>query len=247
MAQSESDQILSGLQGNSSDNSGKTFLGVPSDYTTKQSVRPDNLKNYTGPISSNLMTTVNVPPQYVEGDQHQPAAWSPDDMASLQRQLYQAGLLSSNFRPGAWDDVSDAAYKELLIMANRSGATADAVLQDLVTNPLPSQGSQRTITTPDPNQVRQQVAQGSQSVLGRVDTGLVESVANDYSAMSTSRQQAAATGNSMDIPDAQSYGEAQARLRNPTEAGANDYLSQFQNFMKIIGFDPTGSNNSLVQ
>lgn len=62
-------------------------------------------------------------PLYYSGDEYAPAGWSETRIADLQRQMIDAGLLTSTFRRGYWDGATADAYATLLVQANQTGDT----------------------------------------------------------------------------------------------------------------------------
>jgi len=60
-------------------------------------------------------------PIYYEGDQLDAPFTSPEDIARLQVELVQAGLLTSAYRRGVWDPATQEAYAMVLTYANQGG------------------------------------------------------------------------------------------------------------------------------
>lgn len=87
-------------------------LGVPKDYTTRD--------------TNSFGFTETIRPAFMEGDDYKPARLTPENIARLQRQLVGAGVLTSKFRIGVWDDVSRKAYRKVLQFANQNGINDDA-------------------------------------------------------------------------------------------------------------------------
>ncbi len=107
-------------------------IGVPVDFVA--SVQIDD----PSPISlvageGVFPTTKPVIPQYFEGDQLAPATLDPAVIARLQRRLVAAGLLENDtFYEGAWDDLTEAAYKTVLGFANKNGIDATKSMDRLI-------------------------------------------------------------------------------------------------------------------
>jgi hypothetical protein len=95
-------------------------IGVPDDYTART-----DISEYTDIFGDPWGGggTVSRRPQYQEGDELLPANFGPAQIADLQRQLAEVGLLppgaSIQFR--VWDETSAAAFYKLLAYANQNG------------------------------------------------------------------------------------------------------------------------------
>lgn len=72
-----------------------------------------------------------VAPRFREGDEWQFMGRSPREIASIQRMLDAAGLLTGTFSLGVWDAKTAGAMKKVLAHANRSGLTWQAALDQL--------------------------------------------------------------------------------------------------------------------
>lgn len=73
-------------------------------------------------------------PRYHDGDEWRPANLRPDAVASLQRKMVAAGVLTGRqaaVRPGLWNSASADAYRRVLHVANARGITAEQALQAL--------------------------------------------------------------------------------------------------------------------
>lgn len=80
-------------------------------------------------------TSVRAKP-YQEGDQFQPGLGTPAQIAQMQAQLVQAGLLSAtNYRAGVWGPEAADAYKLVLSFANTHGMNANDALGVLLASP----------------------------------------------------------------------------------------------------------------
>lgn len=108
-------------------------LGVPADYFIKE--------------PNSFGTPEKIRPAFMEGDDYKPARLSPEMIARIQRQLAGAGVLTSKFRIGVWDDPSRRAYRKVLVFANQNGINDDsAALERLAMaeefDPTPAQGDE---------------------------------------------------------------------------------------------------------
>lgn len=88
------------------------FIGVPEGYGTHTAAR------------------------YMEGDEYRPAGWSVERIARLQRRMVKAGLMTSAFALGVWDQTSSDAYSYLLALSNQVGKEATGLLRRFEANPL---------------------------------------------------------------------------------------------------------------
>ena len=62
-------------------------------------------------------------PAYANGAQNLPVlqGWAPSDIDTLQRRLVNSGLLDTDYRSGVWDKPSQAAFEQVLGLANNMG------------------------------------------------------------------------------------------------------------------------------
>ncbi|HVF75487.1 MAG TPA: hypothetical protein VM938_10600 [Acidimicrobiales bacterium] len=93
-------------------------IGVPQDYVA--------VREHTDPVTSmdpSITTTTAIPPSYYTGDEWLPVNLPPEDLARLQRRMVDAGLIpkGAKFQLGTYDEVTRAAFTELLAYANASG------------------------------------------------------------------------------------------------------------------------------
>lgn len=78
------------------------------------------------------LPTVGHRPLYYDGAEVLPGGLSMGEIVDLQTQLAKAGFLNTNFSKGVWDQATQAAYRDLLSLANTKGQTAMQTLQEIV-------------------------------------------------------------------------------------------------------------------
>jgi hypothetical protein len=158
------------------------FIGMPKGYVPMRTPTPYR----GGPISpaqaERRATPQIMPPRYKTGDEMEPRSYSAENIARLQQQLAQAGLIGpeTRFRVGVWDSTSVNAYKNLLGYANQGGISREDALQTLLTAPM-ARGAEGVMGEKaprfeqklnayeftDPARVRQTAEAAFQEALGR--------------------------------------------------------------------------------
>lgn len=152
-------------------------IGVPSGYFAEKSgKRVGSRAALFGGLGRRAPledTTVRVPPRYFEGAELAPATRSPEDIARLQHELVDAGLLKpGSYWVGMWDFSSQDAYATALAYANQRGETVGQTLTFMASLP-PSERPNQTgfvreaFIRPDPATLREAVRAGFRSTLGR--------------------------------------------------------------------------------
>lgn len=128
------------------------FIGVPKGYTVPvggpghggdmgDMFRDEGHTNYTlaGPGLARQFTSTIQPhaPLYAKGAEQQIRNMSVENLARLQGQLAEAGLIGpeTRFRVGIPDDTTLAAYKKLLGVANNYAVDTDQALSMLKNTP----------------------------------------------------------------------------------------------------------------
>lgn len=181
----------------------------------------------------------------------------PEEIASIQRLLKEAGLLSGTFTYGFWDNGSASAFKEVLGYANQEGIKAQDALDELAARrdlfPQPDAGpsipafvAQQT----SPDELRRAFRSVTEASLGRrlSDDELEPYIAGYQQAevqaqqarygatYSSENQTGVGPGGTFTAPaDPQSYLQAQLEKDHPTEVGATDIASTFDSFLNILG------------
>lgn len=93
------------------------FLGMPSNTSDSSTV-------VTADASAQLQWQQgHNAPAYANGAQYLPVmqSWTPQDIASIQTRMINAGLLDNDFRAGVWDQPSQQAFGQVLALANNMG------------------------------------------------------------------------------------------------------------------------------
>lgn len=152
-------------------------IGVPIGYAA----RPEYVPGVTPPFALDAQQ----PARYFEGADWQPAAWSPEKVASLQREMEAAGLIpaGTQYRLGVWDDTSRAAYRDLLGYANATGLIVPQALRRYAMGQQAAKPADPYLR-PDPDAIRQDIRTVFRSKLGReVDEGELLTLVNEYLAV----------------------------------------------------------------
>ncbi len=104
-------------------------IGVPVDFVAQREI-PAGL-GATRP--GDPTQTLSRKPRYVLGDELAPQSLDPTAIIRLQKRLVAAGLLDEGtYYAGYWTDVSEAAYKTVLGVANTNGTSATVALSELI-------------------------------------------------------------------------------------------------------------------
>lgn len=119
---------------------GQKPVGVVTDPTTGGG--HPGMSFVPGP-ESQFGTETNKNP-YQEGDQLNPGTGTQAQIAEMQGQLVQAGLLApTDVRAGFWDAKSSDAYKVVLAFANQHAMNAQDALAQFLANPVAGAGLPR--------------------------------------------------------------------------------------------------------
>ena len=108
-------------------------IGVPFDFVASREV-PDPLSATRGTGPALTRTQIRTfEPQYFEGDELAPQSLDPAAIIHLQKRLVAAGLMDEgDYYAGYWTDISEAAYKTVLGVANTNGTDATVALTELI-------------------------------------------------------------------------------------------------------------------
>ena len=175
-------------------------------------------------------------PRYWTDDEWQPSRWSPERIATLQRDLASAGLIGKNDRItfGVWDPKSASAFRELLGYANSTGLPWENALDLYASTPEMDGGQERQplmTRLSNPADLRSIFKEAATKYAGEAPDDEVEKMVAAYQAQEASVQQTAygmqETGGTVTeqaSPDA--FAEDYLRREKPVETGAVDMLEQ---------------------
>jgi len=216
-----------------------TPIGVEAGYAAPRYPGPGTYDWHRGPGGALSTGDVNIfGHPYVTTMFGDGAEWGPldsPDVIGLQSRLIEAGLLSvRSVRPGVWDQSSASAYRKVLELANRYGATVNDVFSMLLANPEYSSGSgggghgggggggRLPANEDDLKALANQVAP---TIIGRRfdDAEMAQWIGS---------WRAVEQGNP---PQADVAAESSARAQVPVEAGAHDLANTYGQFLKVIG------------
>ena len=191
--------------------------------------------------------------RYFEQDTLEPIKWTPERRADLQLLMHQIGLYGdAKTTLGRWDVQDQQTFAELLTQANVSGLTwveqlAEwrrhpplALLDKIKAGGGGSAGPQ-SVTVTSPTDILKTGQDVSQSVLGRVDAGIVNATVSPYQSLErgagTDAVNAAGTEGSVLTapPSVSAFVEDKIRREHPIEADGYSFLGQFQSFMQMLG------------
>ena len=138
--------------------------------------------------------------RYALGAELEPATWSPERIARLQRDLDEAGLLDMPYQPGRWgtgDEIE--AYERVLALANINSTTASDIISGYKANPAMAKDKPtfqpKQYMVPDLDSIEQTVRSEVQSTVGTANLSddvydeLAMRLSSHYRDMVTQRQQ----------------------------------------------------------
>lgn len=157
-------------------------------------------------------------PRYMEGDDWTPAGRGPDKIAELQQAMVDAGVLTTNYHKGVWDDASRAAYRDVLSFANGAGVTdTEAISRWADSTEQKGQADAKTFDPlpfrpPDPATLRQTVKKAFKDILPReLKESEIEYLTSQASSL-LSQEHAAEEGFRRSQFEAEGTGEAPAAV-----------------------------------
>jgi hypothetical protein len=203
------------------------------------------------------------PPLYYEGDEYVGASRPPGDIANLQRALARVGLLQGSFLMGRWDDVTSEAFKALLSLANRQGATWEETLRQLEQqgggmtyvdeygNVLTGDAARRAAAGPlevrvsDPATLRQTFREVATARRGQgFSDGEYDRMVAAYQAVERRAQEreyelrAGAVGDAryevVNPPDPAAWAEEEVRRLDPSGVVSNDVRRRMDDFFALV-------------
>jgi hypothetical protein len=116
------------------------YIGVPNPYQAQVNFTRPAEKDSDSHDRLTRSGTTMQDPRYLDGAEFELQKWSTADIARLQIQMVQAGLLGAKekIRFKIADTATIGAYKDLLAYANVHGLTKDEAMDELMSNPLSS-------------------------------------------------------------------------------------------------------------
>lgn len=200
-------------------------------------------------------TLVDTPPRYAVGDQWKPMteSWRSEDVADLQSQLVDAGLLDkTKYQRGFWDATSANAYEKLLGYANASGLDDSTTLRNI--KQIKSKyGSTDSTQTRQPFISQRRDPEALKSLLGAVSSRIMgaplspeeeDRFVTTFNDMSDTAQRAAYTASGSGLAggpggiDQEVDPEAQAqkylRETHPKDIVRHDVVDRFNQFQSLL-------------
>lgn len=144
-------------------------IGVPQGFMAPG---PDFAYLSRGGIGPTTPDRIAKPAQFFEGSDWEPASRPPDRIADLQQAMADAGVLSTKYRKGVWDDASRSAYRDVLALANATGGTPEDAIQQWAASTEAGDDEGRTFDPlpfrpPDQATLRQNVKKAFKDILPR--------------------------------------------------------------------------------
>lgn len=191
-----------------------------------------------------------VASRYREGDEWRFTASSPEDIASIQRMLDAAGLLTGDFALGVWDNKTASAMKQVLAYANRSGLTWQAALQRMASGGAALKAGRRSgggggvgrVFAPqvsNPEELKSIFKQASYTLLGGksfIDDATLDRMVTAYQ-QEEIRAQREAFNRSTAVapPSPQTFAEQQIEQTDPKGVEAARFASYVSVLDNLIG------------
>lgn len=198
-------------------------------------------------VPSGYQTEEGKVPQYFDGDQFEPAGWPTERLIQLQLLLDEAGLYSKTggYNRGRWDDLSIAAYTDLLAQANASGRTTEEHINHLRATPLAAAADrerQPLVTRiTNPRDLEEIFEEASLRTIGRRPRkDEVARLVSSYQSLERNYQSALYQlqdeqgGEVVEPPSPEALAEQELEAANPIEAAGVDFRSVFDNFLGAI-------------
>lgn len=204
----------------------------------------------------------DVPPKYFDGDEYIPTNYPSTNIFQLQQALARVGLLTGTFTKNVWDKASQAAYRELLGMSNRSGLTADQMLAELLATAGDDKGVRFTVDefgnivpagaagsevpplvtrTTDPAALRSTFRRAVIEMLGEGwSTEQINNMVKAYNSLEVQKQTEVynlgvnqQAGSVTDIPTPEQFVESQVLQKDPIGVQSHEALGFTQEFMDV--------------
>ena len=182
----------------------------------------------TGATSA-LPSMRNAQPRYFEGDEDLINNFSREDIATLQQQMKNAGLLGK-YKLGIVDHATLAGFKTVLGQANRTGGPWQDGLKQLSVGG--SGGTGLTLKVSSPDDLTRIIDQTASYVLGRkIDLATSQRIAKSFQQLEIQEQQGKKSGGvQVQAPQADVFAEKQIKATSGAEADAY----KFAQFAKEI-------------
>lgn len=182
----------------------------------------------TGATSA-LPSMRNAQPRYFEGDEDLINNFSREDIATLQQQMKNAGLLGK-YKLGIVDNATLAGFKTVLGQANRTGGPWQDGLKQLSVGG--SGGTGLTLKVSSPDDLIKIIDQTASYVLGRkIDLATSQRIAKSFQQLEIQEQQGKKSGGvQVQAPQADVFAEKQIKATSRAEADAY----KFAQFAKEI-------------
>lgn len=182
----------------------------------------------TGATSA-LPSMRNAQPRYFEGDEDLINNFSREDIATLQQQMKNAGLLGK-YKLGIVDNATLAGFKTVLGQANRTGGPWQDGLKQLSVGGSGGTGLTLRVTSPD--DLTKIIDQTASYVLGRkIDLATSQRIAKSFQQLQIEEQQGKKSGGvQVQAPQADVFAEKQIKAISGAEADAY----KFAQFAKEI-------------
>ena len=179
--------------------------------------------------TSRLPSMRSALPRYFEGDEDSINNFKREQVASIQQQMKNAGILGK-YKLGVVDNATLAAWKTVLGQANRTGGDWREGLQELSVGG--SGGSGLTARVSSPDDLNKIIEQSAKYVLGRsIDPAMSQRISKAYQQLQIEEQRANKMGGvQVQAPQADVFAEKQIEAASGAEADAY----KFAQFAKEI-------------
>lgn len=230
------------------------MIGVPDDYRAERTERrtfdPSESRmagrsKWAKPFDYSAKTF--VAPLYMKGAEFQPANWPPETIAKWQRKMAAIGLIDpkQTFRLGVWDDVTRAAYVDVLTYANSRAIQAERALDEMSAYPEVTQTPREPLSfqVTNPEDIKGMFDNVAVKALGRrLRDDELNRYVGAWQAEERRQQQqdydSQATGGPVTAaPQTTAAVERKVRADNPVEAGVMDTIGYGNAFFDLLGGD----------
>lgn len=179
-------------------------------------------------------------PQYFSGDEDMIGKMGRENIANLQYQMVQNGIMSSGYTPGVVDDKTRSSFRELLGMANTMGTdyiTALGSVQQARQESGVAGGGLRTYQISNPDDLRAVFRKAAQDLLGRnLEDGDLNKLISTFQAQEEQYSRAAQGGGGVvtAAPSAQTFAQTQIQKDFGEEVDTQKMDTLFSNIDQML-------------
>lgn len=179
-------------------------------------------------------------PQYFTGDQDQIFGMSLETLATLQRAMYDVGLLGKDYAPGTADNATRAAFTNLLEVANGYGETYEqAIIRLASTGAGGNKGGLSQYRVSNENDVKNIISRVAKQTIGRnLGEGDLNRLAQVFRNLEQQAGMAAASTTQREVaaaPSVETFAQNSLEQMFPQETNARKFGSYMEAIKEKYG------------